>query len=74
MSNGVDEGPVALVRCRRRRHGSQGLAGDPPDRRRINVLRDWLDAEVETGGSRITAAGIPDLMIRLLEDSQTWRG
>ncbi len=65
MSNGVDEEPdVALsVPLGAGRLTRDWLPGDPPDRRRINVLRDWLDAELKPVAAELTAAGIPDLAV-----------
>ncbi|GED99008.1 hypothetical protein nbrc107697_30470 [Gordonia crocea] len=65
MSNGVDEEPdVALsVPLGAGRLTRDWLPGDPPDRRRINVLRDWLDAELKPVAAELCAPGKPDLAV-----------
>ncbi|MFT3901058.1 MAG: Ppx/GppA phosphatase family protein [Gordonia sp. (in: high G+C Gram-positive bacteria)] len=65
LSNGVDEEPdVALsVPFGAGRLTREWLPGDPPDRRRINVLRDWLDAELKPVAAEVRAPGKPDLAV-----------
>lgn len=65
MSNGVDEEPdVALsLPLGAGRLTREWLPGDPPDRRRIAVLRDWLDAELKPAAKELSAAGRPDLVV-----------
>ena len=65
MSNGVDEEPdVALsVPLGAGRVTRDWLPGDPPDRRRIGVLRDWLDAELKPVAKELRAPGTPDLAV-----------
>ncbi|MFT4202032.1 hypothetical protein [Gordonia sp. (in: high G+C Gram-positive bacteria)] len=65
MSNGVDEEPdVALsVPFGAGRLTREWLPGDPPDRRRINVLRDWLDAELKPVAAELRGPGKPDLAV-----------
>ncbi|MDF0531705.1 Ppx/GppA phosphatase family protein [Tsukamurella sp. 8F] len=63
LSNGVDEEPdVALsLPLGAGRLTREWLHDDPPGRRRVNVLRDWLDAELAPAAARIRDAGAPDL-------------
>lgn len=65
MSNGVDEEPdVALsLPLGAGRLTREWLPDDPPDRRRIAVLRDWLDAELRPAAKELREAGIPDLAV-----------
>ncbi|MFT4043559.1 MAG: Ppx/GppA phosphatase family protein [Gordonia sp. (in: high G+C Gram-positive bacteria)] len=65
MSNGVDEEPeVALsLPLGAGRLTREWLPDDPPDRRRIEVLRDWLDAELRTPAKLLSDAGKPDLAV-----------
>lgn len=65
MSNGVDEEPdVALsVPLGAGRLTREWLAEDPPGRRRVSVLRDWLDAELAAPTRELLAAGEPDLAV-----------
>lgn len=39
------------------------LQGDPPGKRRVAVLRDWLDAELATPAKELRAAGQADLCV-----------
>ncbi|KAA0022342.1 Ppx/GppA phosphatase family protein [Antrihabitans cavernicola] len=39
------------------------LQGDPPGKRRVSVLRDWLDAELVEPAKELKAAGKPDLAV-----------
>lgn len=65
MSNGVDEEPdVALsLPLGAGRLTREWLPGDPPDRRRIAVLRDWLDAELKVAAKDLREPGKPDLAV-----------
>nr|WP_237421963.1 Ppx/GppA family phosphatase [Gordonia sp. SID5947] len=65
MSNGVDEEPeVALsVPLGAGRLTREWLPGDPPDRRRVSVLRDWLDAELRPAAKELIDPGKPDLAV-----------
>lgn len=46
------------------------LSADPPGKRRIAVLRDWLDAELVEPAKELRAAGTPD---RVVGTSKTFR-
>jgi exopolyphosphatase/guanosine-5'-triphosphate,3'-diphosphate pyrophosphatase len=63
LSNGVDEEPdVALsLPLGAGRLTREWLDEDPPGRRRVAVLRDWLDAELAPAAKELIAAGTPDL-------------
>lgn len=65
MSNGVDEEPdVALsLPLGAGRLTREWLPGDPPDRRRVSVLRDWLDAELKPAAKELMDPGRPDLAV-----------
>lgn len=65
MSNGVDEEPdVALsLPLGAGRLTREWLPDDPPDRRRIGVLRDWLDAELRVPAKQLLDPGQPDLAV-----------
>ncbi|MBC2588734.1 MULTISPECIES: Ppx/GppA phosphatase family protein [Rhodococcus] len=39
------------------------LSEDPPGKRRVAVLRDWLDAELVRPAQELRAAGVPDLCV-----------
>lgn len=64
MSNGVDEEPdVALsLPLGAGRITREWLPDDPPGRRRVAMLRDWLDAEIAPAAARLQAVGTPDLV------------
>jgi len=64
MSNGVDEEPdVALsLPLGAGRITREWLPDDPPGRRRVAMLRDWLDAEIAPAAERLQAVGTPDLV------------
>lgn len=64
MSNGVDEEPdVALsLPLGAGRITREWLPDDPPGRRRVAMLRDWLDAEIAPAATRLQAVGTPDLV------------
>ena len=72
MSNGVDEEPeVALsVPLGAGRLTREWLSEDPPDRRRIAVLRDWLDSELKAPARELKSVGDPDLAVA---SSKTFR-
>ncbi|WP_161893626.1 Ppx/GppA phosphatase family protein [Gordonia spumicola] len=65
MSNGVDEEPdVALsLPLGAGRLTREWLQGDPPSRRRVAVLRDWLDAELKEPAKELRAVGKADLAV-----------
>jgi exopolyphosphatase/guanosine-5'-triphosphate,3'-diphosphate pyrophosphatase len=65
LSNGVDEEPdVALsLPLGAGRLTREWLSEDPPGRRRVAVLRDWLDAELAPAAKELIAAGTPDLAV-----------
>lgn len=65
MSVGGDEEPdVALsVQLGAGRVTRQWLTEDPPDKRRIGVLRDWLDAELADAVEALKEAGPADLAV-----------
>ena len=62
---GIDEEPdVALsLPLGAGRLTRDWLPDDPPSRRRIAMLRDWLDAELSEAGDRVLDAGLPDLAV-----------
>jgi exopolyphosphatase/guanosine-5'-triphosphate,3'-diphosphate pyrophosphatase len=65
LSNGVDEEPeVALsLPLGAGRLTREWLKEDPPGRRRVEMLRDWLDAEVAGAAVTVLGAGAPDLAV-----------
>jgi exopolyphosphatase/guanosine-5'-triphosphate,3'-diphosphate pyrophosphatase len=65
MSSGVDEEPeVALsLPLGAGRLTREWLPDDPPGRRRVAMLRDWLDAELSEASVKILEAGNPDLTV-----------
>lgn len=65
LSNGVDEEPdVALsLPLGAGRLTREWLSEDPPGRRRVAVLRDWLDAELAVASKQLIAAGRPDMAV-----------
>ncbi|WP_188488821.1 Ppx/GppA phosphatase family protein [Williamsia phyllosphaerae] len=65
LSNGVDEEPdVALsLPLGAGRLTREWLTEDPPGKRRVAVLRDWLDAELAGAAKELKAAGSPDLAV-----------
>lgn len=65
LSNGVDEEPeVALsLPLGAGRLTREWLKEDPPGRRRVQVLRDWLDAELAAASVTVLDAGTPDLAV-----------
>jgi exopolyphosphatase/guanosine-5'-triphosphate,3'-diphosphate pyrophosphatase len=65
MSSGVDEEPeVALsLPLGAGRLTREWLPDDPPGRRRVAMLRDWLDAELSEASVNILETGNPDLTV-----------
>jgi exopolyphosphatase / guanosine-5'-triphosphate,3'-diphosphate pyrophosphatase len=65
LSNGVDEEPeVALsLPLGAGRLTREWLQDDPPGRRRVAMLRDWLDAELADASVAMLEAGSPDLAV-----------
>ncbi len=65
MSSGVDEAPeVALsLPLGAGRLTREWLPDDPPGRRRVAMLRDWLDAEVADAAMAVLDAGSADLAV-----------
>ena len=65
LSNGVDEEPeVAMsLPLGAGRLTREWLNDDPPGRRRVAMLRDWLDAELADGSAKMLDAGSPDLAV-----------
>jgi exopolyphosphatase / guanosine-5'-triphosphate,3'-diphosphate pyrophosphatase len=65
MSSGLDEEPeVALsLPLGAGRLTREWLSEDPPGRRRVAMLRDWLDAELAEASVNVLEAGSPDLAV-----------
>ena len=65
LSTGVDEAPdVALsLPLGAGRLTREWLPGDPPGRRRVAMLRDWLDTELTQSAKTVLRAGAPDLAV-----------
>ncbi len=65
MTNGGDEEPdVALsLQLGAGRLTREWLREDPPGKRRVAVLRDWLDAELVTPAKQLIEVGKPDLAV-----------
>ena len=65
LSNGVDEEPdVAMsLPLGAGRLTREWLAEDPPGRRRVSMLRDWLDSEIADAAKAVLNAGAPDLAV-----------
>jgi exopolyphosphatase/guanosine-5'-triphosphate,3'-diphosphate pyrophosphatase len=65
LSSGVDEEPdVAMsLRLGAGRLTREWLSDDPPGRRRVAMLRDWLDAELSDASATVLEAGSPDLAV-----------
>ncbi len=72
MSSGVDEEPdVALsLPLGAGRLTREWLTEDPPGRRRVAMLRDWLDTELAPAAAAVLDAGPPDLAVA---SSKTFR-
>ena len=65
LSTGVDEAPdVALsLPLGAGRLTREWLPDDPPGRRRVAMLRDWLDTELSQAAKSVLQAGAPDLAV-----------
>ncbi len=65
LSSGVDEEPeVAMsLPLGAGRMTREWLSEDPPGRRRVAMLRDWLATELSEAGSVMQSAGTPDLAV-----------
>src|SRR5215213_2215304 len=65
LSNGVDEEPeVALsLPLGAGRLTREWLPDDPPGRRRVAMLRDWLATELADAGPKMLEVGNPDLAV-----------
>lgn len=65
LSSGVDEEPdLALsLPLGAGRLTREWLAEDPPGRRRVAMLRDWLDTEIADAAKALLEAGGPDLAV-----------
>ncbi|RJO77191.1 Ppx/GppA family phosphatase [Nocardia panacis] len=65
MTNGADEAPDVAVSLQlgAGRLTREWLREDPPGKRRIAVLRDWLDAELVTPAKQLIEPGKPDLAV-----------
>jgi exopolyphosphatase / guanosine-5'-triphosphate,3'-diphosphate pyrophosphatase len=65
LSSGVDEEPdVAMsLPLGAGRLTREWLSDDPPGRRRVAMLRDWLDAELSDASATVLDAGSPDLAV-----------
>ena len=65
LSTGLDEAPdVALsVPLGAGRLTREWLPDDPPGRRRVAMLRDWLDTELAEAAKAILDAGAPELAV-----------
>jgi len=72
MSSGVDEEPdVALsLPLGAGRLTREWLPEDPPGRRRVSMLRDWLDTELAGAAATVLDVGPPDLAVA---SSKTFR-
>ena len=65
LSNGVDEDPDVAISLQlgAGRLTRDWLQHDPPGKRRVNVLRDWLDAELVEPVKELNAAGAAELAV-----------
>ncbi|WP_278313613.1 Ppx/GppA phosphatase family protein [Lolliginicoccus levis] len=65
ICSGIDEDPdVALsLQLGAGRLTREWMPEDPPDRRRISVLRDWLDAELADAAKQVKESGKADLAV-----------
>lgn len=72
LSSGLDEEPeVALsLPLGAGRLTREWLPEDPPGRRRVAMLRDWLDTELASAAATVLDAGPPDLAVA---SSKTFR-
>lgn len=76
LSNGVDEAPeVAMsLPLGAGRLTREWLPDDPPGRRRVAMLRDWLDNELAEASAFVLDAGAPTSRSRHRRPSGRWRG
>lgn len=65
MSNGVDEEPDIAISLPlgAGRITREWIQDDPPDRRRVAVLRDWLDAELKGPAKELKSPGKPHMAV-----------
>ncbi|WP_227997249.1 Ppx/GppA phosphatase family protein [Nocardia australiensis] len=65
MTNGGDEEPDVAVSLQlgAGRLTREWLREDPPGKRRVAVLRDWLDAELVVSAKQLLGGGPPDLAV-----------
>jgi exopolyphosphatase/guanosine-5'-triphosphate,3'-diphosphate pyrophosphatase len=65
FSNGADEAPDAALSLQlgAGRLTRDWLREDPPGKRRVAVLRDWLDAELASSVKQLLEPGRPDLAV-----------
>ncbi|MDG3016357.1 Ppx/GppA phosphatase family protein [Speluncibacter jeojiensis] len=65
LCSGIDEDPeVAFsLQLGAGRLTRDWLRADPPSRRKVEVLRDWLEAELSGPAKELKAAGRPDLTV-----------
>ncbi|KIQ07776.1 Ppx/GppA phosphatase family protein [Rhodococcus sp. MEB064] len=72
LSTGIDENPdVAMsLPLGAGRLTRDWLSEDPPGKRRVAVLRDWLDAELVEPARKLLEPGVPD---RAVGTSKTFR-
>lgn len=65
LSSGVDESPTVAMSLQlgAGRLTRDWFDSDPPSKRRVAVLRDWLDAELVEPSRELLAAGSPDLAV-----------
>lgn len=72
LCTGVDEDPELAfsLQLGAGRLTRDWFQQDPPSRRRIDALRDWLDAELAAPSKQLLAAGQPDLAVA---SSKTFR-
>jgi exopolyphosphatase / guanosine-5'-triphosphate,3'-diphosphate pyrophosphatase len=65
LSSGVDEEPEAALSLPlgAGRLTREWLPDDPPGRRRVAMLRDWLDSELADASVSVLDAGNPDLAV-----------
>jgi exopolyphosphatase / guanosine-5'-triphosphate,3'-diphosphate pyrophosphatase len=65
LSNGVDEEPDAALSLPlgAGRLTREWMPDDPPSRRTVSALRDWLDSELADASATLLKAGSPDLTV-----------
>ncbi|MBU3060796.1 Ppx/GppA family phosphatase [Nocardia sp. NEAU-G5] len=65
LSNGADEAPDVAISLQlgAGRLTREWLREDPPGKRRVAVLRDWLDAEMVQAAKKLLEPGRPDLAV-----------